>query len=72
MRVDEKQVSLMEMNVILYRFKTYSHLTMIRIRGLIPLAESCLDLQRKNPSKEKIEALISGLRKILSTTLSNR
>jgi hypothetical protein len=64
-RVDEKQVSLSEMNDFLYRFQTYTHTTMIRIQGLIPLAESCLDPQKKNPSKKDIEALIAGLRKVL-------
>jgi hypothetical protein len=68
-RVDEKQVSLAEMNDFLYRFQTYKHTTMIRIRGLIPLAESCLDPQKKNPAKEDIEALIAGLRKVLDIGL---
>jgi hypothetical protein len=68
-RVDEKQVSLAEMNDFLYKFQTYKHTTMIRIQGLIPLAESCLDLQKKNPSKEDIEELIGGLRKVLGIAL---
>ena len=55
----------MEMNDIIYRFEGYTHLIMIRIRGLIPTAEACLDPEKKNPSKEEIQERISGLGKVL-------
>jgi hypothetical protein len=69
LRVDEKQLSLAEINDFPYKFQTYKHSTWIRIQGLIPLAEACLDPKKKNPPKQEIGALISGLKKVLGPGL---
>jgi hypothetical protein len=60
------QLRLDELNDFLFKFQIYKYTTMIRIQGLIPLAESCLDPQKENPSEGEIEALIAGLRKVLA------
>jgi hypothetical protein len=69
LRVDEKQPSLAEINDFLYKLQTYKHATWIRIQGLIPLADACLDPKKKNPPKKEIGALISGVRKVVGTSL---
>ena len=64
-RIDEKQHSTKEINDFLYRFRTYKNTTWIRIKGLISLADACLKPKKKIPSKEEIDALISGVRKVV-------
>ena len=54
-----------EINDFLYKFRTYNHTTWIRIQGLIPVADACLDPEKKNPPKKEIGALIAGVRKVL-------
>lgn len=53
----------------LYRFRTYKNTTWIRIPGVIPFADACLRPKKKIPKKEEINALISGLKKVLNTGL---
>ena len=68
-RVNEQQRSLTEINDILFKFRTYNQTIWIRIQGLIPIAEACLDPKKKTPSKKEIGDLISGVRKVLSAGL---
>ena len=68
-KINEELLSTKEMNDSLYKFRTYKNTTWIRIKGLIPLADACLDPQKKNPPKKEIGALIAGVRKILGTGL---
>ena len=68
-KINEELLSTEEMNDSLYKFQTYKHTTWLRIRGLIPLADACLDPKKKNPPPKKIGALISGLKKVLHTSL---
>jgi hypothetical protein len=65
LKLGKKEQTLTAMNDILYKFQTYYHPTYIRMQGLIPIAEACLDPQKKNPSKKQIKGLISGVNKVL-------
>jgi hypothetical protein len=67
LRIDANQYSLREINDFLLRFESYQHSTAFRIKELISLAESCLDPQKKNPSKSEIEDLIARVRKVLGS-----
>jgi hypothetical protein len=64
-KVEEKGFSMAEINDFLYKFRAYYHTTYIRVQGLIPIAEACLDPRKKTPSKREIGELISALRKVL-------
>ena len=68
-RVNEQQRSLTEINDILFKFRTYTQTIWIRIQGLIPIAEACLDPKRRNPSKKEIGIMIGDLKKVLSNGL---
>jgi hypothetical protein len=68
-KINEERLSTEEMNDSLYKFQTYKHTTWIRIQGLIPIADACLDPKKKNPPKKEIGALISGVRKVVGTSL---
>ena len=61
----QKQQSLTAMNDVLYRFKSYTHPTFIRIQRAIPVAEACLSPRKEPPSKKEIGILIADVRKIV-------
>lgn len=68
-KVGEKGYSLAEINDYLYKFRTYYHPTWIRIQGLIPIVEPCLDPKKKPPSKKEIGAMIADVRKVVGAGL---
>ena len=68
-RANEQLRSLTEINDILLKFQTYNQTIWIRIQGLIPIADACLDPKKRNPPKKEITALISGVKKVLGPGL---
>jgi len=67
-RVNEQRRSLMEINDILFKFRTYNQSIWVRIQGLIRVAEACLDPQEKAPPKREIGSFIADVRKVVGSS----
>jgi hypothetical protein len=68
-KVEEKGFSMAEINDFLYKFWAYYHATYIRVQGLIPIAEACLDPRKKTPSKREIGSFITAVKKVVGSAL---
>ena len=68
-RANEQLRSLTEINDILLKFQTYNQTIWIRIQGLIPIADACLDPRKKTFRKREIGSFIADVKKVVGSAL---